>query len=82
MLPVQRQSRLLILDPNRLKVAKSLVPRVRTVQVQKNMDAKAVAASIRESLGEEAKLVIECTGVENSIHTAIYVSATDVYCTR
>jgi L-iditol 2-dehydrogenase len=61
------------LDENRLKVAKSLVPRVRTVQVQKDQDAHGVASSVKHALGQEAKLVIECTGVESSIHTAIYV---------
>ena len=64
------------LDENRLKVAKSLIPRVRTVQVQKDQSPNDVAANIKETLGQEAKLVIECTGVESSIHTGIYVSAT------
>ena len=54
-------------------MAKSLVPRVRTVQVQRDEDAHAVASNIKKALGQEAKLVIECTGVESSIHTAIYV---------
>ena len=61
------------LDENRLKVAESLVPRVRTVQVQRDQDAHGVASSIKQALGQEAKLVMECTGVESSIHTAIYV---------
>jgi L-iditol 2-dehydrogenase len=61
------------LDENRLKVAKSLVPRVRIVQVQKDQGAHGVASSVKHALGQEAKLVIECTGVESSIHTAIYV---------
>jgi L-iditol 2-dehydrogenase len=67
------------LDENRLKMAKSLIPRVRTVQVQKELDAHAVASSIKQALGEEAKLVIECTGVESSIHSAIYVSVSNWY---
>lgn len=62
------------LDENRLKMAKALVPRVRTVLVEKDQDAKAVGASIKEAMGQEAKLVIECTGVESSIHAGIYVS--------
>ena len=62
------------LDENRLKVAKSLIPRVRTVQVRRDQDAHAVATSIKEALGQEAKLVIECTGIESSIHAGIYVS--------
>lgn len=61
------------LDENRLAMAKSLVPRVRTVQVQKEHDSKAIAQNIKQALGQEAKLVIECTGVESSIHAGIYV---------
>ena len=61
------------LDENRLKMAKSLVPRVRTVQVQRDQDAHAVASNVKKALGQEAKLVFECTGVESSIHAAIYV---------
>lgn len=62
------------IDENRLKMAKSLVPRVRTVLVEKGVEAKAVGEKIKEALGQEAKLVIECTGVESSIHSGIYVS--------
>ena len=61
------------LDENRLKMAKSLIPRVRTVLVQRDKDAKAIADDVKDALGQEAKLVIECTGVESSIHSAIYV---------
>lgn len=62
------------IDENRLKMARSLVPRVRTVLVEKGVDAKAVGEKIKDALGQEAKLVIECTGVESSIHSGIYVS--------
>ncbi|KAK4550538.1 hypothetical protein LTR36_000117 [Oleoguttula mirabilis] len=62
------------LDENRLAMAKSLVPRVRTVQIQRSEDAKASANRIKQALRQEAKLVIECTGVESSIHTGIYAS--------
>lgn len=62
------------LDENRLAMAKKLVPRVRTVQVKRDQDAHAIADSVKETLGCEAKLVLECTGVESSIHTGIYVS--------
>lgn len=62
------------LDENRLLRAKELVPRVRTVTVNMKEDAKALGARIVDTLGEEAKLVLECTGVESSIHAAIYVS--------
>ena len=62
------------LDENRLAMAKKLIPRVRTVRVEKDKDAKDVAGEIKQELGQEAKLVLECTGVESSIHTGIYVS--------
>lgn len=61
------------LDESRLEVAKKLIPRVRTVKVEKGKEAKDVAEDIKAALGQEAKLVYECTGVESSIHTAIYV---------
>ena len=63
------------LDENRLAKAKSLVPRVRTVQVERGVDSEDLGKKIVETLGEEARLVIECTGVESSIHAGIYVSA-------
>ncbi|KAK0921904.1 hypothetical protein LTR57_008268 [Friedmanniomyces endolithicus] len=62
------------LDENRLAMAKRLVPRVRTIQIQRDAHAKANAELIKGALGCEAKLVIECTGVESSIHTGIYAS--------
>jgi L-iditol 2-dehydrogenase len=62
------------LDEGRLAKAKELVPRVRPVIVRRGQDAKQIAASIVEALGTEAKLVLECTGVESSIHSGIYVS--------
>ena len=55
-------------------MAKSLVPRVRPVLVHKDKDAKAISDDIKQALGQEAKLVLECTGVESSIHSGIYVS--------
>ena len=62
------------LSADRLSKAKEIVPRVRTVLVEKGHDAKQVAANIVEKLGQQAKLVIECTGVESSISSGIYVS--------
>ncbi|RMZ04733.1 hypothetical protein D0860_06243 [Hortaea werneckii] len=50
------------LDENRLSMAKNLVPRVRTVQMQKADDAEESAERVKSALGAEAKLVIECTG--------------------
>lgn len=62
------------LDENRLKMAQNLVPRVRILQIQRGQDPKDIATSIKEKLGQEAKLVMECTGVESSIHAGIFVS--------
>ncbi|KAK5136419.1 hypothetical protein LTR08_003064 [Meristemomyces frigidus] len=62
------------IDENRLAMAKKLVPRVRVVHIQRDEDAKASAERIKQVLGQEAKLVLECTGVESSIHTGIYAS--------
>lgn len=62
------------IDESRLAFARSLVPRVRTVHVQKGEDPKTVGDNIKKALGQEAKLVIECTGVESSIHSGIYVN--------
>lgn len=67
------------LDEGRLAVAKKLVPRVRTVAVQRGQEPKALAERIVEALEGEAKLVIECTGVESSITAGIYVSRTSQY---
>ncbi|EXA34299.1 L-iditol 2-dehydrogenase [Fusarium oxysporum f. sp. raphani 54005] len=63
------------LDENRLVKAKSLVPRVRTVLVERGVDALNLGKKIVDALGQEARLVLECTGVESSIHAAIYASA-------
>ncbi|KAI7161806.1 GroES-like protein [Hortaea werneckii] len=62
------------LDESRLAMAKKSVPRVRTVQIQKADDAQQSAERVKSALGAEAKLVIECTGVQSSIHTGIYAS--------
>jgi L-iditol 2-dehydrogenase len=63
------------LDENRLAAAKQLVPRVRTVLVDRSLDAKGLGEMIVASLETEARLVLECTGVESSIHAGIYVSS-------
>lgn len=65
------------MDANRLAKAKELVPRVRTVRVERGDDPKSVGKKMVDALGSEARLVLECTGVESSIHAGIYVSAND-----
>lgn len=62
------------LDENRLQKAKELVPRVRTVLVAREDGPKELAQKLMDKLGRKAHLVLECTGVESSIHAAIYVS--------
>lgn len=63
------------LDANRLEVARSLVPRIQTVKVSIGEAPKDIAQRVKSALGCEAKLVLECTGVESSVQSAIYVSS-------
>lgn len=65
-------------DEGRLEFARGLVPRVRTVLIGKGEGPEGVAGRVKEALGREAGLVLECTGVESSIHGAIYVSCSVV----
>ncbi|KAE8149170.1 chaperonin 10-like protein [Aspergillus avenaceus] len=60
------------LDESRLAKAKDLVPRVKAVQTSRDETAKDLGERIVQTLGQEAKLVLECTGVESSIHAGIY----------
>ncbi|EMC96252.1 hypothetical protein BAUCODRAFT_122276 [Baudoinia panamericana UAMH 10762] len=60
------------IDEYRLAMAKSLVPRVRTVKIEPNQGAEENAERVKQALGREAQLVLECTGVESSVHTGIY----------
>ncbi|KAK7711704.1 hypothetical protein SLS57_007997 [Botryosphaeria dothidea] len=62
------------LDESRLKMAQDLVPRVRTVQVTRDDSSEALGSKIVSALGQEAQLVLECTGVEHSIHAGIYAA--------
>ncbi|KAF2717664.1 GroES-like protein [Polychaeton citri CBS 116435] len=63
------------IDETRLNRAREYVPRVRTILIGKEDTAKTAADRVISTLGCKAKLVIECTGVESSIHTGIYASA-------
>lgn len=58
----------------RLEYAKKILPRVQTVRIMLDKSAKENADIVKEVLGQEAKIVLECTGQESSISTAIYVS--------
>jgi threonine dehydrogenase-like Zn-dependent dehydrogenase len=59
---------------NRLDFAKKLVPGVRTLLISPNATSKEQAAQVKEAAGGPLLIALECTGVEGSIHTAIYVS--------
>lgn len=61
------------LDEKRLEMAKELGADF-TILVQKEQSAKEVAAHVRELLNKSPNKVVECTGAESSINTAIYVS--------
>jgi L-iditol 2-dehydrogenase len=63
------------IDETRLEFARQLVPRVRTVLVNRGDSAKDLGRRIESAAGEKVKLVLECTGVESSIHAGIYVSS-------
>ncbi|KAF8752829.1 Alcohol dehydrogenase GroES-like domain [Rhizoctonia solani] len=62
------------LSPGRLEFAKKLVPGVKTVLVERGLDAQAQAVKVEEALGQKAAVVLECTGVESSIWTSIYAT--------
>lgn len=62
------------IDENRLAKAKDLIPRVRPVAVSKQESPQELGQRIVKELGQEAELVLECTGVESSVHAGIYVS--------
>lgn len=59
---------------SRLDFAKSMVPGVRTVLIERGLGPKEQAEKIKAAADGNVKLALECTGVESSIHTAIYVS--------
>ncbi|KAF8809479.1 GroES-like protein [Phlegmacium glaucopus] len=57
---------------NRLDFAKKLVPGVRTLLISRDTTSKEQAALVKEAAGGPLRIALECTGVESSIHTAIY----------
>ncbi|KAG6868948.1 hypothetical protein C0993_007162 [Termitomyces sp. T159_Od127] len=57
---------------SRLDFAKSLVPSVRTVLIERNFSANEQAERIKAVAGVPLSVALECTGVESSIHNAIY----------
>lgn len=63
------------LVPSRLEFAKSLVPTVRTVLIQRGQSDLEVAKLIKDAAGTELRVALECTGFESSIRAGIFVSA-------
>jgi L-iditol 2-dehydrogenase len=61
---------------SRLEFAKTLVKTVKTISVAKGATPEDMSAKIKEAAGEGLRVALECTGVESSIRTAIYVSWT------
>ncbi|KAF8906294.1 L-arabinitol 4-dehydrogenase [Gymnopilus junonius] len=57
---------------SRLDFAKKLVPGVRTVLISRNSTPKENAEKIKEAAGLPLTVALECSGVESSVHTAIY----------
>ncbi|KAF9482543.1 GroES-like protein [Pholiota conissans] len=57
---------------NRLDFAKKLVPGVRTVLISRSSTPKEQAVQIKSAAGMPLSVALECTGVENSVHTAVY----------
>lgn len=62
---------------SRLAFAKTLVPGVHTVAVERGLSSKDLAIKIKETANIPLGLsvALECTGVESSVQAAIYVSS-------
>ncbi|KAF7589884.1 hypothetical protein BBP40_003545 [Aspergillus hancockii] len=66
------------LEPSRLAFAKQFVPSCIPYQVDRSLDAQGNAKAIRALFGPEEyfapETVLECTGVESSVCTALYTA--------
>lgn len=61
--------------PSRLEFARTLVPSVQTVVVERgDTTGEKAAARVREVTEGGVHVALECTGFESSIGTAVYVS--------
>ncbi|WVQ80310.1 hypothetical protein IAT38_002415 [Cryptococcus sp. DSM 104549] len=60
------------LFPSRLEFAKTLVPTVRTVQIDRAAKPDEVAKEIKAAAGTPLSLALDCTGVESSIRAGIF----------
>lgn len=59
---------------SRLDFAKKLVPGARTILIERGSTPQESAERIKTTAEGPLRIALECTGVESSIHTAIYVS--------
>lgn len=59
---------------SRLDFAKKLIPGIKPLLIERAWSPREVAAKVKEIAGMPLKLALECTGVQSSIHSAIYVS--------
>ncbi|KAH8833012.1 chaperonin 10-like protein [Flagelloscypha sp. PMI_526] len=57
---------------SRLDFAKTLVPSVKTVLIERGLSPQECAVQIKEAAGVGLTVALECTGFEPSIQTAIY----------
>lgn len=62
------------IDAGRLKMAKELVPSVRTVQIARKPPEECAKDIVAAMNGIEPAVALECTGVESSVSTAIWAS--------
>ncbi len=64
-------------EPKRLRFAEEFVPGCKTYQVDRNKDPLGNATAIRAMFGSDEysapPVVLECTGIENSVTTACYL---------
>lgn len=64
-------------DAGRLKFAETFVPGCKTVQIQTDKTPEEMAAIINDTisaaLGDQPRVVYECTGVQSSVVTAAYI---------
>ena len=60
------------MSPSRLEFAKKLVPSVKTILIEKGQTPQEVAERVKKEADMKLTLALECTGVESSIHAAIY----------
>ncbi|TIC60654.1 L-arabinitol 4-dehydrogenase [Wallemia mellicola] len=60
------------LSEHRLNVAKEILPSVKTVLIKKEDTPQQVAKRVKDAASTPIFLALECTGVESSVHSAIY----------